>query len=445
MVGCFKIVVVVALFSFLILSLGVEREGPRKFGSGITEQYVALAQRTGVINVKAFGARGDGVSDETAAIQAAINAAPNGSTISFPRGTYNVANFIVKNRSGLSFVGEGRNSTIRQQTGAERIATFTSSRNIAISNLAFDANGKPSYGGVAFYEVTSVLIERNFFYDGAPKPIGRTDRYSFVFARGQEPSRDIRILNNEIEDLALEVDHSQRVTIDGNNVKRPVRTTGIGIFTINDGAVAQDFQITNNTMVDPLGSGFAVSIDPPYNQNCVFRRITISNNRLIQGKNQSYGIRIGTGDSSRVAPGNVFEDIAIKNNYIRIEATAPGPSALIFANSSPRAGIVFDRLVVTGNTIEGNGSSNHGYALDLRQIKHSLVANNTLRGVVHGISVGGGALNNQIRNNEVEASEVAYSFGGSLGGNRVTNNRIAGNPRQGWDLSKLHSSDLVQQ
>jgi hypothetical protein len=385
------------------------------------------------------------VSDDTGAIQSAINAAADGSTILFPSGTYNVANFTVKNRSGLSFVGEGHGSTIRQKTGAARIATFIRSRDITISNLAFDANGKASYGGVVFYEATTVRIENNFFFDGAPKPIGRTDRYSFVFARGEEPSRDINILNNVIEDLQLEVDHAQRVTIDGNNVNRPVRTAGIGIFSIKGGAVAEDFQITNNTVVDPLGSGFAVSIDPPTDQSCVFRRITISNNRVIQSKNESYGIRIGTPDNSRAAKGNIFEHIVIKDNRIRIEATAPRPRALIFANSSPRAGIVFNRLIVTGNAIENHAATNYGYAIDLRQIKDSLVADNTVKGVIHGISLNGGLLDNQINNNVVEASQVGYSLQGSLGGNKAANNRTIGNPRQGWKVSHLQNSDSVEQ
>ncbi len=103
-----------------------------------------------VINVREFGARGDGVADDTAAIQGAINAAAAGATIYFPAGIFNVSNFVVKNRQGLSFVGEGQKSVIKQKTGAARIATVEASRDIVISNLAFDANGIVSYGGVVF-------------------------------------------------------------------------------------------------------------------------------------------------------------------------------------------------------------------------------------------------------------------------------------------------------
>lgn len=395
-------------------------------------------------DVKQAGAKGDGLANDTAAIQRTIDAAPDGSTIYFPAGTYAVTNLQVHDRSGLSFVGEGRQSTIRQQAGAARIATFMRSRDITIRHLAFDANGIASYGGVVFYDAQAVRIENNFFFDGAPKPIGRTDRYSFVFARGGTPSQDIQILDNHIEDLQVEVDHARRVTIEGNTVKRPVKTAGIGIFTITDGAVAEDFEITNNTVIDPLGSGFSVVIDPPTNGSCIFRRITIANNHIVQSRHQSYGIRIGTGNNSRATSGNIFDDIVVKNNRIRVEATAPRPNALIFANSSQRAGIVFDRLVVSGNTIENHATTQHGYAIDLRQITNSLIADNTVKGVVHGISLNGGLLHNRIDNNVVEASQVAYSLRGSLGGNRAANNRIVGNPRQGWAASNLAASDIVE-
>ncbi len=52
--------------------------------------------------------------------------------------------------------------------------------------MAFDANGIMSYRGVVFYAVRGVRIENNSFFDSAPKPVGKTDHYSFVFARGSE-------------------------------------------------------------------------------------------------------------------------------------------------------------------------------------------------------------------------------------------------------------------
>jgi hypothetical protein len=65
-----------------------------------------------VVNVKDFGAVGDGVADDTAAIQAAV-AASGGKTIFFPTGTYIVNNNITITNSDIEF----DNSKLQIQTG----------------------------------------------------------------------------------------------------------------------------------------------------------------------------------------------------------------------------------------------------------------------------------------------------------------------------------------
>ncbi|TMA93436.1 MAG: DUF1565 domain-containing protein [Deltaproteobacteria bacterium] len=341
-------------------------------------------------------------------------------------------------------MGEGRDSVIKQKAGAERFATFDRSSDIVITKLGFDANGVTSYGGLVFYAMNRVRIENNWFWDSAPKPVQGTDRYSIVFGKGSAPSQDIRIVNNVIDDLQVEVDHSKQVVIDRNAVNRAVKTAGIGVFTVGNNAVAEDYQITNNVVVDPLGAGISVGIDPPTDSHCIFRRITIAGNQVIRAKTADYGIRIGTPNNSKTTTGNVFEDLVIKDNRMGIETTAPPPEPMIFANTSSAAGIVFKRLTVTGNTIENSGPKK-GYAIDLRRIQNSVVTDNTVKGVGSGISLSGDLLSNEVRNNVVEASEVAYRLEDSLGGNKAANNRIVGKPRQGWMSSNLKASDAVEQ
>jgi polygalacturonase len=426
----FKIVLKMVLMMVVLVSCRAIAAGPIQ-GSGK------------VVNVKDFGARGDGVADDTAAIQKAINAAPDRSTIYFPAGTYDVSNFSVKNRSALSFTGEERNSVIRQKTGAARIATFEKSSDIVITKLAFDANGIHTYGGVVFYAAKGVLIENNSFIDSAPKHNRAGDHYSFVFGKGAEPSQNIKIINNIIEYLQLEVDHSKNVVIEGNTVKNAIGTSGIGIFTVGNDAIAEDYLIKGNTVIDPPSAGFHVVTDPPSSRNCVFRRITIEGNRLIRTKTTGYGIRLGTLDSSKRASGNVFADITVKDNLIRIEATAPASRQLIFANSSHSAGILFNRLTVTGNTIENEARGNTGFAIDLRRVQNSVVADNTIKGATNGIGLASELWANEVRNNVVEASGVAYRLDSSNGKNKTANNRILGNPKQRWSVSNMRSSDSV--
>jgi hypothetical protein len=64
-------------------------------------------------NVTKFGAdAGDATNDDSAAIQAAIDAAKDGDTIYFPAGTYKVSKEIVSSKVGLHFLGEGSDKSV---------------------------------------------------------------------------------------------------------------------------------------------------------------------------------------------------------------------------------------------------------------------------------------------------------------------------------------------
>ena len=70
------------------------------------------------VSVKDFGAVGDGVTDDTAAIQAAITYVSSvGGTVWLPRGTYKTTSAITITASNVSFVGDGSGATIINNTG----------------------------------------------------------------------------------------------------------------------------------------------------------------------------------------------------------------------------------------------------------------------------------------------------------------------------------------
>ena len=86
-------------------------------GSG---ENIIFPSDAGVLNVKDFGAKGDGVTDDTAAIQAALNAYPNGGRIIYlPNGTYLVSDTL--SWSAGTGIGDDYKNTILQgqsQSGA---------------------------------------------------------------------------------------------------------------------------------------------------------------------------------------------------------------------------------------------------------------------------------------------------------------------------------------
>lgn len=115
-----------------------------------------------VVNVKYHGAVGDGVTNDTAAIQAAINGSSNGATIYFPAGVYLISSPIILQEdrayvgAGTAFAGANGGAVIKQQDGANITgssgltgllvanawatnATFCDNP-IAIANIAIDGN-----------------------------------------------------------------------------------------------------------------------------------------------------------------------------------------------------------------------------------------------------------------------------------------------------------------
>jgi hypothetical protein len=110
----------------------------------------SLLPITGQLNVKAYGAKGDGTTDDTAAIQAAIDAvaASGGGQVLLPPGTFVTGQLVLKNRVWL--VGAGTRSTViylKTGTNASAIKNYVSSNAIeanamfcGVLNLKIDGN-----------------------------------------------------------------------------------------------------------------------------------------------------------------------------------------------------------------------------------------------------------------------------------------------------------------
>ena len=93
------------------------------------------------VSVKDFGAVGDGVADDTAAIQDAIDAFPDGAVVYFPRGTYRVTAQIVVSAK-ISLLGEGIAS--ENGTGAGFRGASCILRDFAGSDATVAMNGDAS-------------------------------------------------------------------------------------------------------------------------------------------------------------------------------------------------------------------------------------------------------------------------------------------------------------
>jgi len=103
-------------------------------GSGAVVR-TAQSKMRDVVSVKDFGAVGDGVADDTVAIQAAINACPQGGAVMIPNGTYLINDELIINKA-MTIRGDGPGkfinslggSIIRQTNVAKNVFTLRASQ-----------------------------------------------------------------------------------------------------------------------------------------------------------------------------------------------------------------------------------------------------------------------------------------------------------------------------
>jgi hypothetical protein len=386
------------------------------------------------IDMKRAGVRGDGVTDDSARIQSIINQAPDNTSFYFPAGVYRLANVIVADRSRLEFSGAGADSILRWSgLGLPRsytpMMTFRGVTDLLIRDLAFDNRSITTYGGMVFYAAKRVEIKNTSFTDSMPRKPSGTDRYAYVFADGRTPHQDLKIHDNVITNLQLEVDHAERVEIRDNTVIRGTQTAGIGLFSVRSGTVAHDYLIEGNLVIDPEppASAIAVHLDPPTDNQSSFRRIRIANNSVVLKTAGTVGISLGTPYTPGQTRGNVFQDVVIEDNVIRVHPSAPATAELIRALSN--GNFFFSRLVVRRNILLGHGhlAANVDGTVQIRYPQDgSVIAANVLRRAVNGLAVVA-AQGTDIADNAVESvSGPAYIYSDSRGHNVFRANYFLG-------------------
>jgi len=120
------------------------------------------------INVRDYGAKGDGVTDDTDAIQAAINAAGSG-LIVFPSGVFRIRGIKVRNK-GAALRGDGRYGTrIVRHSGTDPLIDVSGTgtgighqRWDTVSNFQLDGSDMPGLLLRSYYSDSCVYRELSF-------------------------------------------------------------------------------------------------------------------------------------------------------------------------------------------------------------------------------------------------------------------------------------------
>ena len=386
------------------------------------------------LNVKDYGATGDGVTDDTFAIKYTFLVAESNETVLFPAGTYLIK---TEDKSGIRVISQ-RNLIVRGEGGAtlkrhplssdgQKWMTWIDCNNITIHDLEFDINGNTRSGGMSFYACKNVQIERNKFYDSNHEPNHTADRYAIgVLPDATYGSSEfISIVDNYFEKVQVECVASN-VIFSGNFCNAP-EVRGFAMATVLDDLSLSEITITNNIILDPADNAFTFGVDPTNRKGCKFENIIISNNIIICTGAASAGQLIIMAGS---ATENTFKNVQITDNII---TDYYGVTAIEVRSTNP--GLRFDNFKISGNVYEASTVSAVSYPFKLSYLRNSEISNNILRGnIANGIKIQSPEKTRFI-NNSVEATLTAYELSAasgtstvSYGENIIQGNRSIGSP-----------------
>lgn len=126
---------------------------------GTTVKNIAISSLRSVLNVKDYGAVGNGTTDDTVAIQAALTAAA-GKACYIPEGTYQISNLLAL-PSSIYLFGAGPASILRLVNGTNKtVMTANTKSDVVLDNFAIDGNSanQSAGNGIDFITVTRFAI-----------------------------------------------------------------------------------------------------------------------------------------------------------------------------------------------------------------------------------------------------------------------------------------------
>jgi parallel beta-helix repeat protein len=321
-----------------------------------------------VVSVKDFGAVGDGVADDTAEIQAAVDSMSAGSSLYFPGGTYLVTGIqlsgTLQNKTGLSFVSESAVIKLANGITNKNTAEIVSGSDYLISGLTFKGNKgtvtttgtDASYryfnalyvGAVAGKTLSNVKIEYCSF-DDAP--------YCGLMA-GSGPVEPAAILPG-VDSLSV-----NGCSFTGNEVgvaggaQRSSTYTG-NTFTDNDiygiliDVASTSVSVTGNSIDNLSIAGGINSCLFAYNADYV----SFTNNTCTGGK---LGILLDSGSNFCTISGNTC--FGQTTNSIRVvsstHTTVSGNTVKNAGQAGIYLGVASTQCTVVGNVVADSGFDN---------------------------------------------------------------------------------------
>ena len=200
------------------------------------------------VSVKDFGAVGDGSTDDTAAIQAAINAvSSSGGSLYFTPGTYKHATQLVF-KNNIQYIGSGYQSTQLLYTGTsdgvviQNPINSSTVANIYIKGIKFKGANITSLRGNLFDTGSSLVVLDQCFFDSSAVGLilDQSELWSIRDCYFLGTSAGVWIINGTDRNAGANGWFTNRLTFDGCQFNI---TAGLGVA--DDGGNAHSFRDCN--------------------------------------------------------------------------------------------------------------------------------------------------------------------------------------------------------
>lgn len=265
-----------------------------------------------IFDVRAYGAKGDGITDDTGAFASVVSAATAASgTVQIPAGTYIATINVTK--GGITIQGAGEDTTVIKApsaTAATRLVTVANSDGTTIRDLTIDGNKversgqKPMTYGLLLYQSSDCVIENVRVINAEVIGIGvSASKRTRIFKCDVDGSgwQNITTLNNKAGGCEGSVISQCRSTSPGYDC---IQVSNVGSVTVENCYLS--------------GSPFAGIYVATGARNVTLRNNTIS--RCYCGIDMSWGAAGGANTGPDASEGNVI----IGNRVTRCQAGGIG-------------------------------------------------------------------------------------------------------------------------
>lgn len=377
------------------------------------------------VNVKTFGARGDGVQNDSAAFQKAIIYASGARKVLLvPKGIYKISNLVVYPNSKI--VGVRGSSVLVLTNGTQNnrqcFLLTDVSKNILISNIAFDANGKNNAGKNIFC-IKSTLSPKGSINNLTIQNCSFTGskNYGSVFLIGPtDHITNVVIFNclfNNLGSSAVSVRGINGLTFNSNTVTNWDLLDKINAAFSFQSQVCSNIVFRNNYFKNKDAAYFAVECAGTCLNHGVFTGNTfdgngydasgisgVFNNCLFKDNKHLNGGGTHRSGYELVGDNDTLTNNVIEHGSIQLGAGTPNIAYAAHTGSG---------YIVTGNRITGNYGTNNlclsigGFdTVKSAWIEHNIFDNHGGKGNAPVIEIGqrGPAKNVTIQNNQLLGS-----------------------------------------